>query len=463
MSSEITCGYEGCDKEFTPSTANHRYCCDAHRKRQRRRDRRDGMADTLTPVESGQADVRPKPRKAEPKPPRGWEARAEFDAEKGLGTATTTPLTATDPDEAELLTQANLDPAKYRIVGKRRFSTWQSASGEWRTSHKFDYEARGDARDEVDQLDLDALVEEMRDWTPEPYDPPRGDDAFVVCLSDWQIGKGEGGGTPETLRTLRRMIADVDRRIDELRAAGKPLDTLYVFCLGDMVEGCGNCWYPMGSFTQDLNRRDQVKLVRRLLRDALKAWAPKFRRVVVAAVPGNHGENRTEGRAYTNFADNDDVAVVEMVAEILAENPAFDHVEYAIPEDELSMAVEVAGVPVGLAHGHQFGSPGKKPAGPQRIAGEWWTWQEFGIHAVKDCMLLFSGHFHHFSVVQHGPRTHIQAPTCDGGSKWFADTKGMGGMADPTGTLTLRVHPAEPGAISDLQIVAPRRTVARVR
>lgn len=458
-----TCAYIECDERFEPNRADHRYHHHVCRNRQNRLERKhpdDRVNETLRPVEAGQGGDDVKRKKRAPKPPRGWEAKAEFDAERGRGRATTTPLVegGDDPDEEELLRSANLDPTKYRIVGKRKYSTWQQG-GQWRTSHKFDYEPRTRGVDEVAQADVAELIRDLEGWEPDPYDPPPGDDAFVVCLSDWQIGKGEGGGTPLTLRVLRQTIADVEARIEELRAIGRPLDTLHVFLLGDLVEGCGSCWYPMGSFQQDLSRREQVKLVRRMLRDAVKRWARMFRRVVVSVIPGNHGENRDSqhGRAFTDFGDNDDVAVAEQVAEALAENPAFDHVEWRIPEDELSLSVSVAGVPVGLVHGHQFGSPGKKPAGPQRAAAEWWTGQEFGLKPVKDCMVLVSGHFHHYSQIHHGPRTHIQAPTIDGGSKWFSDTKGLGGKDDPTGTLTFRVHPDLPGCIGDVQIVSARR------
>ena len=41
---------------------------------------------------------------------------------------------------------------------------------------------------------------------------------------------------------------------------------------------------------------------------ALKEWSPMFKNVVVACGPGNHGENRKNGKAYTTFGDNFDVA-----------------------------------------------------------------------------------------------------------------------------------------------------------
>jgi hypothetical protein len=76
-------------------------------------------------------------------------------------------------------------------------------------------------------------------------------------------------------------------------------------------------------------------------------------RIVLGAVPGNHGENRnSSGKAYTTATDNDDLAVFEGVAEILAANPErYGHVHTVLAE-ALGMAIEnVAGVLETQAHG----------------------------------------------------------------------------------------------------------------
>ena len=122
----------------------------------------------------------------------------------------------------------------------------------------------------------------------------------------------------------------------------------------------------------------------------------------MAAVGGNHGENRKGGKSFTSFGDNDDVAVFEQVAEACAVNPpAFGHVTFVLPEDELELSLDVAGAVLGIAHGHQAAK-----TGPEGIEA-WWKGQAFGQQAVADASVLLTGHAHFLSVRQNGPRTHI--------------------------------------------------------
>jgi hypothetical protein len=79
--------------------------------------------------------------------------------------------------------------------------------------------------------------------------------------------------------------------------------------------------------------------------------------VILGAVPGNHGENRNaSGKAYTTWTDNDDLAVFETVMEILAHNPErYDNVAFpnCLIAEDLSMVLDIEGVPCGFIHGHQ--------------------------------------------------------------------------------------------------------------
>jgi hypothetical protein len=70
----------------------------------------------------------------------------------------------------------------------------------------------------------------------------------------------------------------------------------------------------MQTFSVELDRRQQVKLVRRMLVTMLTEWGRLPVQMVVGCVPGNHGENRRGGKAFTTFEDNDDLAVFEQAA-----------------------------------------------------------------------------------------------------------------------------------------------------
>jgi len=55
----------------------------------------------------------------------------------------------------------------------------------------------------------------------------------------------------------------------------------------------------------------------------------------------------------------------------------------------------------------------------------WWKDQAYGMQKVADATILVTGHYHHLSVLTEGIRTHIQAPSLDGGSQWFTETAGV--------------------------------------
>ena len=373
------------------------------------------------------------PRKTPPGYPSGWEAGVSWNGNGG--TLTTGPLER-DPKWDDVLRVWNLDPEVYEIVEPVQFRAWDANAGNGEVTRLYSYRATVRQR-AASTADLQDLLEEvkLKRTTPSAAPPPSGDGgAFVIAISDPQIGK-EG-----TKVTVARFLAAIDSarfRIEELRASGRPIDSIYILGLGDIVEQCSG-HYPMQEFTTELNRRDQVKLARHLIFSLIDALAPLAERIVVAAVGGNHGEDRRNGKAYTDFGDNDDVAVFEQVAEILAVNPReYGHVSVVVPDKQLTLTLNIGGQIVGLAHGHQ----------QQRGAKEWWKGQAFGMQPVGDATILFTGHFHHLIIEQDGPRTHFQCPTMDAGSQWFEEQTGM---ASAAGVLTVRITPDGWG---DLQIL----------
>lgn len=163
----------------------------------------------------------------------------------------------------------------------------------------------------------------------------------------------------------------------------------------------------------------------------LDLWAPHFEEIVCAAVGGNHGEERANGKSYTDFADNHDVAAVEDAMDQMRHNDdgRYDHIRWVIPDHQLSITVDIEGTIVGLAHGHQAGG-GKYP---DTRVWEWWKGQQMGRRLVADADCLVTAHFHTFTARNDYGRWHLQCPTLDGGSRWFAESYGSESTA---GTLT---------------------------
>lgn len=384
--------------------------------------------------------------------PKGWEPHVEISGSRG--TVVAEPTEDENPDKERLLRKANLDPTRWRIVGRMGCRMWQAVfpvkekvgdkyattgyEKRWLYYHKFEVEEI----DPVREADTVALIEEIRTHAFIPGDRPTGDDAFVVALADPQMGKGDGDGVHGTTTRLLEDIGSVERRVADLRKIGRKLETLYLFGVGDLIENCAD-FYPQQTFRVQLNHRDQVKVMRRLIVKMIERWSPMFDRVVVGCVGGNHGERRKDGKSFTDFADNDDVAIFEQVEEIVGANPsAYGHVSFRIPKDELALTFDVAGEIVGITHGHLF-RKGK--------AMEWWAKQAHGQQPIGDARILITGHYHHLLFGGEGAKTHIQCPALEGASDWY---RNISGQHSNRGLLTLRVgkNVAESG-FSDLEIV----------
>lgn len=392
------------------------------------------QAELLQPDPAGPR--RPDARRGRRPAPSGWEPGVRFDPAAEQGTLTTEPLPAgVNPDWSSIFDHFGLSAERYEIVGPvemRSWEGWVREDGEQTTRFLYYYKARFQPRTSAElEHDIDDLVRSItRDRRPSKLSV--GDLALVVNLADWQAGKRDGDGTRGLIGRVHQAIKDMRRRVAELRKLGLPVGVIYVVGVGDLVEGCDN-HYAMQAFGVELNRRDQRKLVRRLAKELIKAASRLVERVVVVTVPGNHGENRKDGKAFTDFADNDDVAIFEEIAEALAENPdAYGHVSFVIPDGDLTVSLDVCGTLVTWAHGHQF----RGGATPELKARKWLSDQALGKRAPGDADLLITGHYHHLRVAQWGPTAWVQCPALDGGSEWWAN---LSGETSPPGMLSVVV------------------------
>ena len=361
----------------------------------------------------------------EPKAPsrthsQGWEPGVAWNGKEG--TIVTGALPADNaPNWDTILKVWGLDPDKFQVVEPVLFNVWGDPLGQLNRQWKGKVVQRTVSQD----ADVERLVQEIKKHKfAKPLVREEGL-AMLVAISDLQLGKGEGGGTAGIVARFLAGINEVEARWKELVKTGRPLSRLVVVGLGDVVESCDG-HYDMQAFQTDLDRREQITVARRLLVKAITSWARFAPQVIVAAIPGNHGENRRGGKAFTTFGDNDDVAVFEQAAEVVGANPDYDHVKFAFPKNDLTMTLDVCGTIVGLAHGHQFrGNP-----------LTWWAKQALGLQRTGDSSLLLAGHLHHLVVQQSGARTFVQAPSLDGGSQWFTETQGA---SAPAGILTMTV------------------------
>lgn len=226
--------------------------------------------------------------------PKGWEPGVAWDG--ASGTLTTEPVEAM-PDWDSLLQVWGLDPSRYEVDGTPQFRAWdgivKNKEGFSETKRLFYYKAtiRERSRQRVDDKELARLFKRPPRKTPTVAATGR---ALVVGLSDFQLGKSEGGGTAATVERLVQKLAIIDTVLRDATKRKEQYEQVVLACMGDLIEGCSG-HYAMQTFQVDLDRREQERVTRRVLGEYVRRIAPLTSRLIVAAVPGNHGECFDEG------------------------------------------------------------------------------------------------------------------------------------------------------------------------
>jgi hypothetical protein len=368
--------------------------------------------------------------------PQGWEPGIAWNGSEGI--LTTGPLEDAPSDAlwSELIADWNLDPSTTEIVaGSMQVRGWDAnvGGGEIRRLryYRATIRAKIAGRDRADVEELCRLATAKRPRKKSPSITTGI--SLVVPISDLQIGKGEGGGSVAAVERITAGIDAIADKVRDMTRRGRPPEAIYLLGMGDLVEGCSGDHYAMQVFQADLDNREQKRVVRRLLLRAVEVAVPLAPRVVLAGIPGNHGEYRKAGKAYTSWDDNADLEVIENVAEICSGNPErYGNVSAVLARD-LTLVLGVSGVNVGLAHGHQFGRSSGHAAGK---AEKWWQGQVMGRQPMAEADILISGHLHHFVMSESLGRLFIQCPAQDGGSYWWT---AQTGQHAPAGQLMLGV------------------------
>ena len=373
-----------------------------------------------------------------------WREGVEWKGEEGEIT-TAAMFVDQHPDWDAVLEVWDLDPTKFAVIEPVLFNAWDANLGNGEVRRMRQYKAKVVRRKTENLFDMEAFRDEIKKHKPKKEKIVHGEGVFNVVLADWQVGKDEGGGSVATAKRVLEAIQAVLRRVEELKRLGRPISTLQIIWTGDSVEGCLG-FYEMQTFSVDLDRRGQVNTVRALLIEAIKAWAPHFEKVRLVAVGGNHGENRSaKGKAFTTFADNDDLAIIDQVKDALSFNTeAYGHVQIITAPDHLSLTVNTAGWILGITHGHTARESGTAEQKMKR----WLERMALGRQPIGDCDILVTGHYHHLRQADWGSVQWLQAPALDGGSEWFRMVRGESSIP---GVLTFATYPE--ARVKDLQVL----------
>jgi len=369
--------------------------------------------------------------------PAGWTPGIEM-KDSSSGVLVTRPSAKQAANWEEELRSWGFDPALYEVIEPVQYRTWEMYTTAQGVVQLHYYKANIRSRTEgVLAADAESMKRSIAKHRAKALPLP-GEQGFVFAIADPQVGK------PGSDATIGRWMEAIDRATDQirfLRSAGVSIGEVWVLTLGDLIEQCDG-FYSYQAFDSVLNRRDQITVAYRALWHTIRELAPLSSRLVVAGVGGNHGENRTRGgKVVTGPADNDDLLITQMALDLARANEdAYGHVEGQVPDSALSISMEIAGWPVGLAHGHQMGSRKRSSEGVL----DWWAKQTFGGLNVAQARLLLTGHFHSLRIVEDGSRVWCQCPTLDDGSAYYAERTGSGADSESSGVLTMTVGPQGP-------------------
>lgn len=243
-------------------------------------------------------------------------------------------------------------------------------------------------------------------------------ETLIVCMADYQVGKVQsGGGTEDTVRLVRRAIADIAHDIENVGG----YERIILADVGDSTEGFWNV--ASQAQTNDLSLTDQIRVVQRLYAEALRTFAPLCESLYYVAVPSNHCAVRTgPGKNSRANAPDDDFGIMisKNIEDVVEDRPGFEHVKFFRPEKwEEAVTVDAAdGTCIGFTHGHLAGSQSKVPG--------WFRDLAFGRRSgLYDARILVHGHWHNFGVRQVGDaRWIISCPSADRGSDWWTNISG---------------------------------------
>ena len=373
----------------------------------------------------------PTPRNAQVVHPKGWEPHtSQFDGTTGfinLGALDERPTTY----DAYLI-DAGMDPHEVEVIEPVGLRSWDGMKAvidpvtKQRVSevvrmHYYRLQVRRRSSaivPDMRQLFLSARAARKTSKAAAER-PEKVASATVVLWADPQTGKvASRGGTAQLIERQQGYLEGIEAYSRKHRN-----DAAYLFDLGDLVEGFENT--SSQAFTNDLSLMDQIDVATTVELEAVKTLARTHGSVVMAGVGSNHCRWRAGKGALGLPGDDWGIFALKQIRKALALNPdRFGHVSVLWPDKhEETLALDVAGTIIGLAHGHQANRPEQVP--------QWWANQTHGGQAIAHADILLTGHFHSLRIQTSGmnpitgrSKWWFQAPTQDNGSDWYRHRSG---------------------------------------
>ena len=364
----------------------------------------------------------------------GWQPDIEVNEQTGLGHIT---HVGTDPNYRtkfdEILRDWGFDPKFYEIEGAVRASSWNAQLKGGETTTFFAFKGVVKKKRPGPDKYFQSLFKQAGKKPPITKKFNAGDTAFMWFMSDWQLGKKDFG-VEDTIKRYDQALQDGVNRIKDLRKLGVEIDEIYMVGMGDLTENCTPFFFESQPHSVSLSLIEQYALARSMIMKTIDTFLPHSPKLVLAGVPGNHGEmtRTSKGQVASSRLDNSDTMHLEICREIMSANPdRYGKVEVNVP-DGFHQTLIIKGKKVSFTHGHMSGGSGN----PEAKIENWWKGQMYGWLPPGDAEILVTAHYHHLRMKQQGDRTWFQCPSIDASIDFTART----GLWSHPGVLTFTIN-----------------------
>lgn len=265
------------------------------------------------------------------------------------------------------------------------------------------------------EVDWDGILKVLEGWEPQKPVGRPNDRTCVLNLADLQLGKqlATGLGTESTLEQVRRSVRVFAEQVRE----EEPSEVIVVDN-GDIVENLFN--YPNQTGMIDLPLTRQIEVAIRLQVELIRVLAPLTPKLIIGAVPSNHGQVRTGQQKAAGYVDDDWGLFINRELEDRLGEFYTNNLEFARPDvGEETLVIESNGTVMAFNHGHRAG-------GGQAGVLKWIQGQENGRQPGWNADIWVLAHYHHLYMFTHGNgRWCIGVSSPEPGSEWFRYAKGQ--------------------------------------
>ena len=225
--------------------------------------------------------------------------------------------------------------------------------------------------------DVDDVLDLIYDDIPPIWD--RGKAWRTIQIGDTHIGKGALDGAGAQL-LVDRWKESFTNALGLSRAEG-----VHLAFMGDLIEG-ENSQGGKNIANNDLTLTESLRVARHLVSWTIQESLRCVNKVVVSAVPGNHGDTtRLQNRPLT---DNHDIDIVSAVQQAFELSPHKDRITWYYPEEGTGHLVyEVDGTIFASTHGHLF-------KGMLKGAENWWSGMSVSGAPAGAAHILMAAHYH---------------------------------------------------------------------